>query len=270
MIQSIISPSNINTLSVEELKHKYFLGQRNFENVCLRKVDLTGTDLRYINFKNSDLSNSDLSNAILYGANLENATLNSINLNRANLQGAFLANATMACGCFDNADLRDVDLHNASLDAATFNRTILEGADLSGAYLVGAEIQQARLSKAYFSYNTCLPKNFNPLSQKMLLETTISIEVVLKKFNYLTQQGNRYFGAIMTAKNWELSRPESDFLERVTVSKTGEILFSSFSEKNINKRQRHDARKWMINFINTCSKIIRDFPCTIDLKQIIF
>ncbi|BAU64955.1 pentapeptide repeat protein [Stanieria sp. NIES-3757] len=257
-------------ITVKELKQRYESGQKNFEEISLIGGYLQGVDLRYINLKNSDLSNSDLSDAILYGANLEGANLNRTKLNGTKLPGAFLANATIVCGNLSDADLRDTDLENVSLDAATLKKTILEGADLSGAYLVGVELQKASLSGAYFNNNTCFPENFDPLNQKMLLEPKISLDDLLQKFNYLSQYGGRYLGPMMTVKNWQSSRPEFDWLNQLTVNSSGQITCSNLSEKFINNSQRHFAQKWMVNFINLCSMIIREFPFMIDHEKIIF
>ena len=270
MIRQPIVNSTINTFTVDELQQRYASGQRNFEKISLRGVSLKNADLRYINLKEADLSNSDLSDAILYGANLEKANINFINLNRAKLEGAFLYGATIACGSLTDANLSDVDLRKTSLDAAILKGAILEGADLSDAYLGGAELQDAVLNGSYYSHKSNFPSDFDPISCGMHLEANICIEDLLKKFNYLTKYGSRYFGPVITAKNWQSSRPESDWLKQLTVQSSGQIIFAGLSGKTINNSQRHLAQKWMIDFINFCSRIIRNFPYMIDPEEIIF
>jgi hypothetical protein len=270
MIHSVISSPSLVRLKFKELQQRYESGQRDFQQVSLTGVNLKGADLRYINLKNADLSNADLSDAILYGANLENTNLNRTKLNGTKLQGAFLAHASIVCSYLNDANLRDADLRHASLDAATLKRTILDGADLRGTYLVGADLEQASLSKAYFDHNTHFPDNCNCISQETWLETKISIEDLLQKFNYLTQYGNRYLGPIMTAKNWQASRPESACLNRFIVDASGQIKFAGILGMNVKNSQRHFAQQWMINFINLCSKILREFPYLIDHEKIIF
>ncbi|AFZ35524.1 pentapeptide repeat protein [Stanieria cyanosphaera PCC 7437] len=270
MIRSAIFPSTSMRLNFKELQQRYESGQRNFEQVTLTGVNLKGADLRYINLKGADLSNADLSEAILYGANLENTNLNCIKLNEAKLQGAFLAHATIVCGHLSNANLRDADLRHASLDATTLKGTILEGADLRGTYLVGADLEPTNLSKVYFDHNTHLPDNCNFINQETLLEAKISVEDLLQKFNYLTQYGSRYLGPMMTAKNWQSSRPESPCLNRFIVNASGQITFSGVAGMNVKNSQRHFAQQWMINFINHCSNIFREFPYLIDHEKIIF
>ncbi|MGB5711886.1 MAG: pentapeptide repeat-containing protein [Waterburya sp.] len=270
MIRQPIVNSSKNTLTVNELQQRYASGERNFEKISLRGVSLKDADLRYINLKEADLSNSDLSCAILYGANLEKAKINFIKLNRAKLEGAFLYGARIACASLIDANLSDVDLRKTSLDAAILRGAILEGADLSDAYLQGAELQDAILNGAYFSHKTHFTSDFDPISCGMHLEAKISIEDLLKKFNYLTHYGSRYFGPVITAKNWQSSRPESNWLNQLTVQPSGQITFAGLSGKTINNSQRHLSQKWMIDFINSCSKIIRNFPYMIDPEEIIF
>ena len=270
MIRQSTVNSTKNTFTVEELQQRYASGQRNFAKISLRGVSLKGADLRYINLKEADLSNSDLSDAILYGANLEKANINFIKLNQAKLDGAFLYGARIACASLIDANLSDVDLRKTSLDAAILRGAILEGADLSDAYLQGAELQDAILNGAYFSHKTHFTSDFDPISCRMHLESKISIEDLLEKFNYLAECGIRYIGSVLTAKNWKSSRPKSDWLNQLTVQSSGHITFAGLSGKTINNSQRHLSQKWMIDFINFCSKIIRNFPYIIDPEEIIF
>ena len=259
-----------NTITVDELLQKYALGQRDFSKISLRGVDLKDADLRYINLREANLSHSNLSDAILYGANLEKANINFSKLNRATLEGAFLSGATIACATLNDANLNDADLRKTRLDAAILKGTILEGADLSDAYLRSAELKDAIINGAYFSKKTHFNSDFDPISYGMHLEAEICIEDLLKKFNYLTQCGSRYFGPIITAKNWKSSRPKSDWLNQLTVHNSGQITFAGLTRKTINNSQRHLSQKWMINFINYCSKIIHNFPYLIDPEAIIF
>ena len=263
--------SKTNTCSVEELQQRYASGQRNFARISLQGVNLKGADLRYINLKEADLRNSDLSGAILYGVNLEKANINFTQLDKAKLDGAFLSGATIACSSLVEANLSDTDLRKTSLDAANLTRAILNGADLSDAYLSSAEMQGAILYGAYFSNRTRFPGDyFAPLSRGMRLEAKIDIEDLLEKFNYLTHYGSHYFGPMITAKNWQSSRPDSDWLNQLTVQKSGSITFTGLSEKTINNSQRHLAQKWMIDFINFCSMVIHNFPDLIDPEELIF
>lgn len=270
MIRQPMSNSTKNTITVDQLLQKYASGQRDFSKISLRGVDLKDADLRYINLREADLSHSDLSNAILYGANLEKANINFIKLNRAKLEGAFLSGATIACAILNDANLNDADLRKTRLDAAILKGTILEGADLSDAYLRSAELKDAIMNGAYFSKKTHFHADFDPISYGMHLEAEICIEDLLKKFNYLTQCGSRYFGPIITAKNWQSSRPESDWLKQLIVHNSGNIIFTGLAGKTINNSQRHLSQKWMIDFINYCSKIIHNFPYMIDPEAIIF
>ncbi|ELS00387.1 putative low-complexity protein [Xenococcus sp. PCC 7305] len=271
MLRRKIVNSTTNTLTVDELQQRYASGQRNFDKISLRGVSLKNADLRYISLKEADLSNSDLSDATLYGANLKKANINFIKLDRAKLDGAFFHGSNIACSSLIAASLRDVDLRKASLDAAILRGATLERADLSDAYLRGADLEDAILDGAYYSRQTHFASDdFDPISSNMCIDAKIGIEELLEKFNYLTNYGSRYFGPIITAKNWESSRPKSDWLNKLTVQTSGQIICADMSNKTINNSQRHLAQQWMIDFINFCSKVIRNFPYIIEPEKIIF
>lgn len=259
-----------NTISIEGLLNLYTSGRRTFENITLRNADFQGLDLRYINFKNSDLSYSNFSDTILYGANLEKTNLFGIKGNNAQLQGVFLSQATMACANLNYANLTDADLREVNLDAVSLKKAILVGADLSDAHLFGAELQSAILTGAYISNNTHFDNNVNLESCQMKLRGEISLEDLLQKFHYLTEQGIYFLGPKLTAKNWEKSRPHFDWLNNLIINSSAQIVFSEDTGKSISNLERHWAQKWMNSFINQCSVIIRDFSTRVDHQKIIF
>lgn len=92
---------------------KYQLGQRDFREIDLSRVNLAGANLR----------EADLSSATLSAANLAGADLSRAIMNGANLQGAHL----------NGANLQGVDLRNANLIDAHLRNADLSSADLTGA-----------------------------------------------------------------------------------------------------------------------------------------
>ena len=98
----------------------------------LRKVDLSGKNLRGVDLHEADLSETKLIGSILTMANL----------NGANLKGADLG----------GADLRSADFYGASLSGANLTRADLRGADLkgmidfTGANLTGADVRGVDLT----------------------------------------------------------------------------------------------------------------------------
>ena len=88
----------------DELLHRYSLGERNFEGVCL--VDgcaLVGADLQ--------------------GATFENGFFSDVDARRSNLKGATFRNMNLKCTDFRDADLTD----------AVFDSVLIEGASFRGA-----------------------------------------------------------------------------------------------------------------------------------------
>lgn len=126
----------------------------------LEGVDLSGRDLRSINFAETilfgadldgtDLSNANLKMAVLTGADLAGARLVGAELYKANLLEVFGVNADfsdayLAEAEFTGADLRGASLVSANLTEANLSDANLTGADLSGANLAGADIRGADL-----------------------------------------------------------------------------------------------------------------------------
>ena len=99
-------------------------------NLCLKGVNLQGSELR-----KADFSGANLSSANLRSAQLDHADFTGADLSRADLHGAVLSGA---------------DLHGANLSRADLNGACLSGADLTGADLSGADIH-TRFSWGAFS-----------------------------------------------------------------------------------------------------------------------
>ncbi|RNC66307.1 MAG: pentapeptide repeat-containing protein [Desulfuromonadales bacterium] len=100
--------------------------------------DLSGANLRGMNFAGFDLRGAVLQNADLYLANLEGALLDGANLRGASLEMASLRGARLRGAKLDGAGL-----FKANLDGAD-----LEGADLTGVYAVGASLRGTILASA--------------------------------------------------------------------------------------------------------------------------
>ena len=102
-----------------------------YSGIDLSRADLSGTDLKGINFDGVDLSEADLGGTSLIGANLTRA-----NLQKANLFGANLSTAT---------------LRNADLRGATLCRAVLTESDLRGAKLDSLDIRYAHVGSTLFA-----------------------------------------------------------------------------------------------------------------------
>lgn len=94
--------------------------ETNLEKANLKRIDLRGRDLSYINLTKARLDRADLSNSNLSHANLSRARLRNANLSKVNLSNANLS----------RADLRNANLSGANLDGTDLSRARLEGAIL--------------------------------------------------------------------------------------------------------------------------------------------
>lgn len=123
----------------------------NFSGAVLRDADLRDTDLRDAELLDVDLSGADLNNADLNSANLINADLSRADFSNANLKGAILINANLSGADLINADLNGAMLTGAILNGAILNYANLKGAGLNGANLSDVDLRGAILGYAFLS-----------------------------------------------------------------------------------------------------------------------
>ncbi len=117
----------------------------------LSQIDLSGADLRGINFCWTSLCNAkfigaDLREANLTSANLSNADLRGANLTKATLTNTYFVAANLNGANLSAAYLKDANLSSANLKAANFNSANLTFVDLRCAVLVETNFTNAILS----------------------------------------------------------------------------------------------------------------------------
>ncbi len=112
----------------------------------LRKADLRGFDLSFVNFRDAQLAETRFSGACLSSANLSKADLSNSKLVRTNLKFANLSSSNLSKATLIKADLTEADLMKANLSEAN-----LSGANLSKANLRLTKLIRANLSKADLS-----------------------------------------------------------------------------------------------------------------------
>lgn len=163
-------------MSREAILEAYERGERQFCNLDLSEVDLSGVDLSKSDFSGSTLhktnftgstlsgscfSKADLQHATLSRAHLDEAELGWSNVSEADLVGADLhgchAQAALFSGAlliranFTEADCLGVNFSGANAMAALFQEANLECADFSGATLSNADLRGCNASWANFS-----------------------------------------------------------------------------------------------------------------------
>ena len=114
----------------------------------LRRMDFAQADLRGANLGRADLRETnltaaDLTNAILNDAQCSGVNLSSATLSRANLWGVNFWHANLS-----GAHLVDAELWRANLTQTNLSHANLERADLTSALLVNTNLQQANLAGA--------------------------------------------------------------------------------------------------------------------------
>lgn len=139
--------------------------------------DLSGKDLRGVDFTGRDLSGtrfvgSDLRGAIFFEANLEDAEFLQADLRdaefthargarvgfgAADLRGAKFLDAHFTDASFTDSQMQETDLRGARLEGSRFRGTILQGAeahsaDLSRVDFRGANVAGASFREANFKY----------------------------------------------------------------------------------------------------------------------
>lgn len=131
-------------------------GQGNaFCRTRMAEVDLSGSDLRFVEGGKADLRSADLAGAKLEGASLEHSWLAGADLEwatlpEAKLRGADLRGATMLGAAGPRAELTC-----ARLEGALLRDTKLEGIGLAGANLTAADLHGSSLDGASFGDKDC-------------------------------------------------------------------------------------------------------------------
>lgn len=262
-----------------QLKNKYDAGERDFRHLEFRRVNLQGLNLSQANFKGADLSYANLREVNFSGADLSEACLNEADLTGANLQGANLQGTYLIKTYLIKTNLQSANLNKAYLTGAYMSKSNLINADLTGAFLNGAKLNGADLTGICYDATTRFDVNFIPNKTGIkkdisrttsLLNLKVTIEDLLNTFNYLSEISNRYLGNMMTARNWETARPQSEWLNQFQITSSAQMCFAIAHKGYLDASQLRLAQEWVNRFIKICSQIIQDYPKLIDRKQVVF
>jgi Pentapeptide repeats (8 copies) len=113
----------------------------------LRKVDLIGRDLRFVDFRSAKLNGARLNSICLASAKFHHADLGGANLSKSNLKFAEFIDSNLNKANLSGADLSEVCLRKANLCDANLSKAILKSA-----ILCLTNISHANLSKADLSF----------------------------------------------------------------------------------------------------------------------
>lgn len=113
-------------LTPQSILMRYQEGEKDFScRVIVNDADLSGSQLRDIDFYYTRLS----------GVNFENASLENADFREANLFKARMKNADLSGACFQGADLRAANLSGANLTNACFWDVKLDNVNLEGSII---------------------------------------------------------------------------------------------------------------------------------------
>jgi uncharacterized protein YjbI with pentapeptide repeats len=274
------------TISVKELKTRYALGERNFENIDLQGANLQSIELEGINFTGSNFRGANLTDC-----NLQRAILNEVNFSEATLIETDLDKASMINANFDRANLANASLNetqligalltdgaylrgayligaflnNAKLTDAILTKANLMGAHLNGACLKRAQLTDAYLTGAYYNSNTQFDREFDPSKAGMFKisdeveQGKTSISQLLDVFNHACQCSCKYLGNTITAQYLEKSKPNFEWLQQFQFDRAGKLTYSGSTKEFVTQEQLDSLQIWIDSFRAHCSKIIPEF-----------
>ncbi|MBL1210835.1 pentapeptide repeat-containing protein [Geminocystis sp. GBBB08] len=259
-----------------DIQTQYNQGERDFPKLQLRRIDLRNSKLRGINLSGSDLSYADLRDADLSNANLSNCYFNEANLSGANLSGANLKGAYLIKAYLTKINLTKATLKEAYFTGSFLTKADLSKADLSGTFLNGAHLNGAIFRSASYDNTTRFDKCFDPVSLGMNMESSfknsltkkVTIASIITNFETIANIVSRYLGGTITAKNFEESRPDVEWLQQFSMDKNGKINFTGTITHQATMMQLKWFEKWTNAFIKKSSLIIQDLPNIIEEKKL--
>jgi uncharacterized protein YjbI with pentapeptide repeats len=249
------------------------LSNANLKEACLDGADLykanltrtnfQGARLEKTNLKEANLTRASLENAVMTGAFLTKALMSRANLTETQLVGAHLNEADLSYANISNAYLDNAYLIETNLQRATLEQTSLMGSLLSGAVLNGASFKGS-----YYTDKTNFDASFDPIGAGLHEVQPITMAEILSVFRDLSKCATRYVGPKMTAKYWESSRPNCQWLQQFEIGSSGQITFAGTMEEALTYVEIKPCYKWIDKFISSCAAFIPGFLNLVDLGKL--
>lgn len=264
-----------NTATID-IQAQYDSGERNFAKLQLRRIDLRNAQLKGVNLEGCDLSYADLRDADLSGANLTKCYLNEANLSGANLSGANLTGAYLIKAYLTKVNFQKAIVKEAYFTGSFLTRANFYKADLSGAFLNGAHLNGGIFKEASYDNTTRFDKGFDPESLGMQKQSSfnlstgkkVSIGEIVTNFETIASITSKYLGGTITAKHFEDSRPDVEWLQGFSMDKKGKINFNGSLSSQATTIQLKWFEKWTNAFVKKCSLIVQDLPNIIEEKHL--
>lgn len=286
----------VDSSQVQELLSQYQAGDRHFQNVRLRRLDLHGANLSGADFTGADFTEANLRDADLSGCNFSGAYFNDADLTGANLNKANLKGASLIKTYLLKVNLQEAVLENALCTGAFFTKADLSGANLNGTLFNAANLTGAKLNNAKYNKSTRFDTTFNlekaglkkvatdvagaistpgaaatATSVEIPLPTTLTVEDLLLTFDHLSDLGNHYLGNTMASRYLQSSRPALEWFEQFEVDKKSAKLKYTGSKKDaLTAAQIELAQAWAKKYVKSCTMIFKTFPDMIESDQCVF
>ena len=91
---------------------------------------------------------------------------------------------------------------------------------------------------------------------------------LLAALNQLSRFGTQYLGATVVTNNWQIARPDFQWLSQLQIDRKGHFSFSGQMNPTtlVSLEQQQQVQQWAAAFIDRCSRIVRTFPKTVRQK----
>jgi len=103
-------------------------------------------------------------------------------------------------------------------------------------------------------------------SSSKALELDVTIEQLLNALNHLSQFSSSYIGTKLTANYWQLTRPDSQWLDNFRINRSAELVFSGAATECVSSLEHQLVKEWAAAFITHCSQIILNLPVMIEQR----
>lgn len=100
-----------------------------------------------------------------------------------------------------------------------------------------------------------------------ILESSVTVEQLINALNRISRFSSNYIGNKLTANYWQLTRPESEWLDNFRINRSAEIVFTGIVAETVSSLQHQLIKDWATAFINYCSQIITNMPTMLEQKS---
>jgi uncharacterized protein YjbI with pentapeptide repeats len=161
--------SGVSDRNKYDILKRYVAGERDFNQMNLVGINLTGAVLKSVSLNFADLSLTNLtkinlSDSSLVKITLSQAMLVNANLRRSNLEQADLSEANLRKAFLEETNLKGANLRGAYLEGASLYKASLQGANFKG-----AKLDNSIVESAYYDRNTIFDESFDPVAAGMIL-----------------------------------------------------------------------------------------------------